>query len=131
MTQNQNRNKNQRYEDHVIGQSQMIKNEKRHAIDEDLIREIAIVTITIHPENQKSRKRIVIGNDRDPEIEDPAQEIAMIVTFAVTVTVERIVTEIDMIAIVITELTESDDRHLIQNDQEEDHVIGQGHVTEN
>ena len=118
----------------MIGQNQMIKNEKRHVIDDDLTPEIAIVTITIHPENRKSRKRIdhVIENDRDPEItEDPAQEIAMIaiVTFALIVTVARIVTEIDMIAIVITEQTESDDRHLIQNDREED--PGQDHVTEN
>ena len=124
MTQNQNRNRNQRYEDHVIGQSQMIKNEKRH---DDPILEIAIATITTHPENQKSRKRI------DPEIDDPAQEIAMIaiVTFVLIVTVAQIVTEIDMIAIVITEQTESDDLYLIQNDREEDHVIDQGHVTEN
>ena len=117
----------------MIDQSQMTKNEKRHATDDDPILEIAIATITTHPENQKSRKRI------DPEIEDPAQEIAMIAivtiaqiaTVALIVTVARIVTEIGMIAIVIIEPTEGDDRHLIQNDREEDHVIEQGHVTEN
>ena len=117
----------------MIGQSQMIKNEKRHVIDDVQILEIAIATITIHRENRKSRKRIdrVIENDRGPEIEDPAQEIAMIATVARIATIARIVTEIDMIAIVIIEPTEGDDRHLIQNDREEDHVIEQGHVTEN
>ena len=112
MTPNLNPNTNHRQGGHVTGQDQMIKKEKRHVIDAALIQEI----IKIHHENRRNQKRIdhVIENDQDLVIVDHGREIVMIV-----------IVTVEMIAIVIIEQTESDDRHLIQREGKD-----QGHVTE-